>query len=79
MSRIFTSVVLLSSGLLSVSEAQFRALKRLRDCHATLMAENALVGSRLGYCNSLFRSLSALDLRKLQCVQTSLARILRHH
>ena len=27
------------------------------------------------YCNSLFRSLSALDLRKLQCVKNSLARI----
>ena len=39
------------------------------------MAANALVGSRLDYCNSLFRGLSALDLRKLQCVQNSLARI----
>ena len=42
---------------------------------AALMAANALVGSRLDYCNSLFRGLSALDLRKLQCVQNSLARI----
>ena len=58
--------------------AQIRDLKHLRDYlthHATLMAANALVGSRLVYCNSLFRSLSALDLRKLQCVQNSLARI----
>ena len=39
------------------------------------MAANALVGNRLDYCNSLFRSFSALDLRKLQCVQNSLARI----
>ena len=39
------------------------------------MAANALVRSQLDYCNSLFRSLSALDLRKLQCVQNSLARI----
>ena len=39
------------------------------------MTANALVGSRLDYFNSLFRSLSALDLRKLQCVQNSLARI----
>ena len=43
--------------------------------HAALMAANVLVGSRLDYCNSLFRSLSALDLCKLQCVQNSLSRI----
>ena len=39
------------------------------------MAANALVGSRLDHCNSLFRSLSALDLCKLQCVQNNLSRI----
>ena len=39
------------------------------------MAANAQVGSRFDYCNSLFRSLSALDLCKLQFVQSSLARI----
>ena len=52
--------------------------KRLRGHlthEAALMAANALVGSRLDYCNSLFRGLSVLDLRKLQCVQNSLARI----
>ena len=40
------------------------------------MALNALVGSRFDYCNSLFRSLSALDLCKLQFVQNSRARII---
>ena len=53
-------------------------LKRLRGHlthEAVLMAANALVGSHLDYCNSLFRGLSALDLCKLQCVQNSLARI----
>ena len=58
--------------------AHVRDLKGLRGHlthEATLMAANALVGSRLDYCNSLFRGLSALDLRKLQCVQNSLARI----
>ena len=39
------------------------------------MAVNALVGSQLEYSNSLFKSLSALDLCKLQCVQNNLARI----
>ena len=42
---------------------------------AALRAANALVGSHLDYCNSLFRGLSALDLHKLQCVQNSLARV----
>ena len=58
--------------------AHVRDLKRLRGHlthEAALMAANALVGSRLDYCNSLFRGLSVLDLRKLQCVQNSLARI----
>ena len=36
---------------------------------------NALVSSRLDYCNSLLRSLSGRDLKKLQCVQNSLVRI----
>ena len=56
-----------------------RDLKRLWGYlthEAALMAANPLVGSHLDYCNSLFRGLSALDLRKLQCVQNSLARIL---
>ena len=60
------------------SFAQIRDLKRLRGYlthHAALMAANGLVGSRLDYCNFLFRSLSALDLHKLQCVQNCLARI----
>ena len=35
----------------------------------------SLVGSLLDYFNSLFWSLSTLDLRNLQCVQNSLARI----
>ena len=38
-------------------------------CNASLMA------SRLDYCYSLFRSLSALDLCKLACIQNSLTRI----
>ena len=60
------------------SFVHIRDLKRLRGYltrEAALLAANALVGSRLDYCNSLFRGLSALDIRRLQCVQNSLARI----
>ena len=58
--------------------AQIWVLKHLKGyltCCGALMAANAVVVSPLEYCNSLFRSLSALDLRKLQCVLNSLARI----
>ena len=60
------------------SFVHIRDLKRLRGYltrEAAFLAANALVGSRLDYCNSLFRGLSALDIRRLQCVQNSLARI----
>ena len=36
---------------------------------------NAFVSSRLDYCNSLFRSLSRLNLHRLQSIQNSAARI----
>ena len=59
-----------------------RDLRRVRQhlslSNATLVA-NALVTSRLDYCNSLYRSLSRADLKKLQCIQNSLARIVTKH
>ena len=39
------------------------------------MGANALVSSRVEYCNSLFRSLSSFNMRKLQCMQNTLGRI----
>ena len=42
---------------------------------AAILAANALVSSLLDYCNSLFRSLSSLNMRKLQCIQITLTRI----
>ena len=51
--------------------AHIRDLKQLRGYltrEGALLAANALVGSRLDYCNSLFRSLSALDLHRPQWV-----------
>ena len=56
---------------------QMRDLRQIRQYltrDTALMAANALVGSRLDYCNSLFRGLSVANLRKLQCIQNSLAR-----
>ena len=74
-------IILILLHVMKVCNACFahvRDLKRLRGHlthEAALMAANALVRSCLAYCNSLFRSLSALVLRKLKCVQNSLARI----
>ena len=53
----------------------FKYLRGYLTLQAGLMAGNALVGSQLDCCNSLFRTLSTLNLRKLQCVQNSLASV----
>ena len=42
---------------------------------AAILAASALVSSGLDYCNSLFSSLSSLNMRKLQCIQNTLPRI----
>ena len=52
-----------------------RQIRQYLTHDAALMASNTLVGSRLDYCNSLFRGLPVSNLRKLQCIQNSLARI----
>ena len=51
-----------------------RVRKHLTD-EAAILAANALVTSRLDYYNSLFRSLSSLNMCKVQCIQNTLARI----
>ena len=58
-------------NICKASFVHIRDLKRLRGYlthEAALLAANALVESCLDYCNSLFRGLSALDIRRLQCV-----------
>ena len=41
----------------------------------SVLFANALVGSRLDYCNSLFVSLTDFELRRLQWVQNSLCKV----
>ena len=53
----------------------FRHVRRFLTHDVSVLVANALVSSRLDYCNSLFRSLSRFSLRKLQCIQNSAARI----
>ena len=70
--------IFLKSFLSQTCFVHVQDLRRLRHHltqEAMITAANALVGSRLDYCNSLFHSLSAYNMRKLQCVQNSLARV----
>ena len=57
-------------------------LRRIRQYltpEVAVLAANALVSSRLDYCNSLFRCLSCFNLHKLQSIQNTLARIVTNH
>ena len=57
-------------------------LRRIRQYltpEVAVLAANALVSSRLDYCNSLFRGLSCFNLHKLQSIQNTLARIDTNH
>ena len=67
MFRISAKVVLLN--------CDFRHVRRFLTHDVSVLVANALVSSRLDYCNSLFRSLSKFNLHKLQCIQNSAARI----
>ena len=58
-----------------VSLRDFRRIRRYLSKSEAVSVANALVSSKLDYCNSLFRSLDDKDLHKLQCIQNSLARI----
>ena len=53
----------------------FRHVRQFLTHDSSVLVANALVSSRLDYCNSLFRSLSKCNLCKLQCIQNSAARI----
>ena len=46
----------------------------LLDLNTSVLLANALVSSRLDYCNYLFLSLADFELRRLQLVQNSLCR-----
>ena len=57
---------------------QMHDLRRIRQHltdEAATLAANALMSSGLDYCNFLFRSLPNFKIRKLQCIQNTLARL----
>ena len=66
------------SQVITYTRVQARHLHRIRpllDLNTSLLLANALMSSRLDYCNSLFLSLTDFELRRLQLVQNSLCRV----
>ena len=53
-------------------------IRPLSDLKTSVILANALVSSRLDYCNSLFLLLTHFELRRLQLVQNSLCRVVSH-
>ena len=54
----------------------FARIRRHLPKHVAISVANALVSSRLDYCNSILESISAHDMRRLQNIQNSLCRII---
>ena len=66
------------SQVIKSTRVYARDLYRIRpllDLNTSVLLANALVSSRLDYCNSLFLSLTDFELRRLQLVQNSLCRV----
>ena len=66
------------SQVIKSTKVYARDLYRIRlllDLKTSVFLANALVSSRLDYCNSLFLSLTGFELRRLQLVQNSLCRV----
>ena len=60
------------SQVIKSTRVHARDLYRIK---TSVLLANALVSSRLDYCNSLFVSLTDFELRRLQLVQNSLCRV----
>ena len=54
-----------------VKLSDFRYVRRFLTHDVSVLVANAVVSSRLDYCNSLFRSLFKFNLCKLQCTQNN--------
>ena len=67
------------SQVIKSTRVHVRDLYRIRpllDLNTSVLLANALVSSRLDYCNSLFLSLTDFELRRLQLVQNSLCMVI---
>ena len=66
-------------ALVCVSSKCVTSIELVNILPTRVLAANALVCSRLDYCNPLFRGLLAFNLHKLQCIQNTLALIVTNH
>ena len=69
------------SQVINSTRVHARNLYRIRsllDLYTSVLLANALVSSRLDYCNLLLLSLTAFELRRLRLVQSSLCRVVTH-
>ena len=69
------------SQVIKSTRVHTRDLYRIRpilDFKISVLLANALVSSKLDYCNSLFLSLTDFELRRLQLVQSLLCRVVTH-
>jgi hypothetical protein len=78
---IFDSDLSFSSHISNICRTSFHQIRQLRqvrsslDTNSAIILANALVSSKLDYCNSLLYSLPESSLDRLQRVQNSLARV----
>ena len=56
----------------------FRRIRRFLSKSVSITLANALVTSRIDYCNALLYGISAKQSRRLQLVQNTLCRIINH-
>ena len=87
---IFDSELSLCKHISSICQTSFYHIRQLRqirssiDINSATILANALIHSKLDYCNSLYYSLPNSTIHRLQLVQNSLARVvipstLRYH
>ena len=61
--------MLISPFLIMSASFKFVIIRQYLTDEVAILVANALVSSRLDYCNSLFRSLSSLNMHKLQFLE----------
>src|SRR3989442_1716297 len=79
---VFQSDLSFDQHIFNVCRSSFFHIRQLRqirpslDLNSSIQLANALVSSKLDYCNSLFYGLPDTSIKRLQRVQNSLARVI---